>query len=56
MLEKVVENQNVQISQLQNMVDNLVSLVSETIQIKQQPKGFTEGDVSGASIGSLPLD
>ncbi|KYH14878.1 peptidoglycan DD-metalloendopeptidase family protein [Staphylococcus kloosii] len=48
MLEKVVENQNVQISQLQNMVDNLVNLVSETIQIKQQPKGFTEGDVSGA--------
>lgn len=48
MLEKVVENQNVQISQLQNMVDNLVNLVSETIQIKNQPKGFTEGDVSGA--------
>lgn len=48
MLEKVVENQNVQISQLQNMVDNLVSLVSETIQIKQQPKGFNENDVSGA--------
>lgn len=47
MLEKVVENQNVQISQLQNMVDNLVNLVSETIQIKKQPKGFTEGDVSG---------
>jgi phage-related protein/SLT domain-containing protein len=48
MLEKVVENQNVQISQLQNMVDNLVNLVSETIQIKNQPKGFTEKDVSGA--------
>lgn len=48
MLEKVVENQNVQISQLQNMVDNLVNLVSETIQIKNQPKGFTEKDISGA--------
>lgn len=48
MLEKVVENQNVQISQLQNMVDNLVNLVSETIQIKNQPKGFTERDVSQA--------
>ena len=48
MLEKVVENQNVQISQLQNMVDNLVNLVSETIQIKQQPKGFTEKDISRA--------
>lgn len=48
MLEKVVENQNVQISQLQNMVDNLVNLVSETIQIKNQPKGFSESDVSGA--------
>jgi SLT domain-containing protein/murein DD-endopeptidase MepM/ murein hydrolase activator NlpD/predicted nucleic acid-binding Zn-ribbon protein len=48
MLEKVVENQNVQISQLQNMVDNLVNLVSETIQIKNQPKGFTEKDVSNA--------
>lgn len=48
MLEKVVENQNIQISQLQNMVDNLVNLVSETIQIKNQPKGFTEKDVSRA--------
>ncbi|MBF7029657.1 peptidoglycan DD-metalloendopeptidase family protein [Staphylococcus kloosii] len=48
MLEKVVENQNVQISQLQNMVDNLVNLVSETIQIKNQPKGFSERDVSQA--------
>jgi phage-related protein/SLT domain-containing protein/septal ring factor EnvC (AmiA/AmiB activator) len=48
MLEKVVENQNVQISQLQNMVDNLVNLVSETIQIKNQPKGFTEKDISRA--------
>lgn len=48
MLEKVVENQNVQISQLQNMVDNLVNLVSETIEIKNQPKGFIEQDVSQA--------
>ena len=48
MLEKVVENQNVQISQMQESINKLSQLVASVFNIEQQPKGFTEKDVSNA--------
>lgn len=48
MLRKVVERQDVQISQMQETIGYLAQLVSSTQNIEQQPKGFNEGDVSQA--------
>ncbi|WP_347133240.1 peptidoglycan DD-metalloendopeptidase family protein, partial [Staphylococcus ureilyticus] len=48
MLRKVVERQDVQISQMQETIGYLAQLVSSTQNIEQQPKGFTERDVSRA--------
>ncbi|MDN6414794.1 peptidoglycan DD-metalloendopeptidase family protein [Staphylococcus gallinarum] len=48
MLNKVVEQQATQISQMQQAIDYLAQLVTSTMNIEQQPKGFTERDVSQA--------
>lgn len=45
---KVVENQQIQISQLQNVVESLFEIVTTTKNIEQQPKGYNENDISKA--------
>lgn len=48
MLNKVVEQQATQISQMQQAIDYLAQLVTSTMNIEQQPKGFNTDDVTQA--------
>lgn len=48
MLNKVVEQQATQISQMQQAIDYLAQLVTSTMKIEQQPKGFNTDDVTQA--------
>ncbi|WP_436860506.1 peptidoglycan DD-metalloendopeptidase family protein [Staphylococcus caeli] len=48
MLNKVVEQQATQISQMQQAIDYLAQLVASTMNIEQQPKGFNTDDVTQA--------
>ena len=48
MLNKVVEQQATQISQMQQAIDYLAQLVTSTLNIEQQDKGFNTDDVTQA--------
>lgn len=55
MLEAIISNQNTQIDRLQEMVEKLTILVTDTRVIKDQPKGFTSDQINKAQGSDLVL-